>query len=125
MLPPVVHFLKSLLVDAYFESLQPQVMALHGSFSMRPDFLNWVSGVSFLFFYKFPWLFFGVGLLLRLFDYPGSGKMRQHLIPIIVSLLLSLFLFICAESSFVLEVDDPSALENVPFYIQVEQYSGE
>ena len=122
MLPPIVHFLKSMLVDAYVNGLS-QPMALHGSFSLRPEWLNWVSGCCFLIFYKHPWPFFAVGLLLWLFGIPRVWKMKKLILSMLLTVFFGFTLFLCADSSFTLEVADPDELSYVPGYIQVKHYA--
>lgn len=123
MLPQIMHGIKSLLVHAYVKGLDSP-MALRSSFSLRPDWLNQISGRMWLIFLKRQWLFFAAGFLFWLFGDSGKYRLRGFAFSALLTLGIAFLLYLCADSSFILEVADPQEFGRVPYSIQVEQYTG-
>ena len=121
VLPPVFHCIKTFMVEVYVESLVPPT-GLRIGFSLRPELLNKFCGLVYLYVFKRRWLFFAAGILLWIFGPLNDFNWIKSLMLILLMLALGLMVYLCADSSFILEVDNPALYVDVPYNIKVEQY---
>ena len=124
LLPQTMHIVKSYTVHQYMDSLSPP-LGLRGSFSYSIDCLNMLMGHVGLFFGSKQYLFFAVGVLLWIFELRGSGQVKALLIYSTLALALSATLYLTADEEFILEVENPDTLLEVPRKVRVVQYPGD
>lgn len=125
MLPTAYHYIKASRVYSYIHSL-PMIppYGIHSSFEIMPQCLDLFCGYFSLFFLKHKWLFFALGIMLRLLK-NKTKQIRIHAASIISALALSLIIFFSSDSSFVLQVPNPDAFADPPYGIVVELWVDE
>jgi len=123
MLPTVYHGIKSIMVNAYVDSIRDDmllyVFSSSSGFALSPKWLSRIFGDLWLFISDRTYVFLLFGLMLWLFDFPQ--KKEKNWIPIVVAFVLSFLIYFCADEEFIIEVHDPSKLGAVPYGIEVIQ----
>lgn len=123
MLPLIYHEIKTGLVREYISGIS----ALKGwssGFAYGLPVLDKAFGNFWLFMINKQWIFFVVGILMWLFKVPGLRNGAKIALPL-CALMLSLLLYLAGDSKFIMLVPNPEEFTNVPYGIQVEQYTEE
>jgi len=118
-LPECIHEIRGHFVGLYIDTLVPP-KGWSSSFRYNPKWLSFLSGKLFRISLYNKWTFFAAGILLWLFK--GGRNKKHSLYALGVALLVSLGIYFMADSEFVLSVENPEELSNVPYGIKVEQW---
>ncbi len=123
ILPTVYHGIKSIMVNAYVDSVRDDLLLYFSSFSsgftLSPRWLSQIFGKLWLFISGRTYLFLLFGLLLWMFDFPQ--RKDRNWIPLVIALVLSVIIYFIADEEFTIEVHDPSRLGQVPYGIELIQ----
>ena len=122
-LPENVHEIKGHFVGLYVDKLVPPYH-LSSYFHYNPAWLSFLSGKLYWLKIYNKWLFFAAGTLLWLLR-EEKRRTKQVGCALFVALVLSICIYLFADSDFVLQVKNPEQLTNVPYGIVVEQYTDE
>lgn len=117
------YYIKAARVYTYMHSF-PMIRpyGISTSFEYNPQWLRMFCGYFFLFILKNRWLFFALGLAIRLLK-PSENNFKTHAVMIFSALLLSLFIYFISDSNFTLQVVNPEDYIDPPYGIIVEQWT--
>jgi len=117
-LPMLFHCIKTVILEAYVHEISAPI-GLSISFKLKSELINRASGLIYLYVLNKPWLFFAAGVFLCIFESTKSASFKRGIVLLMLILVLSGILYLSAESSFTVEVEDKSILENFPLNIEI------